>query len=144
METVERPGTSGGFQVAERRETTRKPTGETTVIQQVDANGRMYESGRTTVERSDTTENRAEFEATNGQLQLVRQTVTRTEGDRVMVDVYTPGVQGEPELSRRQIIEKSRSGTGVTSTISVQLTDGSGRLTAPRVVEETTCRGECK
>ena len=144
VETVERPAAGGGFEVAERRETTRKPTGETTVVQQVDMNGRMYESGRTTAERSGTTENRAEYEATNGRMQLVRQTVTRTDRDRVEVDVYTPDVQGQPQLSRRQIVEKTRSGTGLTSTVSVQLVDGSGRLTAPRVVEQTTCRGECR
>lgn len=143
VETIERPGVSGRFDLAERRETTRRSSGETTVVQQTDVNGRLYESARTTVERSGATENRAEYEATNGQMQFVRQTVTRTDGDRVQVDIYTPGLQGQPRLSRQQIIEKIRTADGVSSVTSVRLVDGSGRLSAPRVVQETRCAGQC-
>ena len=143
VETIERVGMTGGLQLTERRETARKPSGETTVVQQLDANGRLYQSGRTSLERTSTTENRAEYESTNGQMQLVRQTVTRRDGDRTEVDVFTPGPQGEPRLAQRQIVEKTRSNGGFTSAVSVQLTDGSGRLTSPRLVEETICKGEC-
>jgi len=143
VETTERPGLSGRFQVAERRETTRNPSGETTVVQQVDVNGRMFDSARTTVERSGSTENRAVYESTNGQMQLVRQTVTRTSGDRTEVDVYTPGLQGQPELSRQQVIDRVRSAEGVASVTSVRLVDGSGRLSPARVVEESRCTGPC-
>ena len=143
VETVERPGNSGGLELAERRETRRRPSGETTVVQQPDVNGRLYESARTTVERSGATENRAEYEATNGRMQLVRQTVTRADGERVEVDIYMPGLQGQPQLSRQQIIEKTPSADGAATVTSVRLVDGSGRLSPPRVVQETRCTGQC-
>jgi hypothetical protein len=144
VETVERPAVSGGLQVAERMETALRPSGETTIIQRPDANGRLSETGRTVVARDDSAENRAEYEATGGRMQLVRQTVTRTERDRTETDIFTPGLTGQPRLSHRQIVEKTRSASGVTSTLSVQLADGSGRLAPPRVAEETTCSGECE
>ena len=143
VETIERPSLSGGFQLAERRETARNSAGETTVVRRLDANGRLYESARTAVERTGTTEKRAEYQATNGRMELVRQTVTRTDGDRTEVDLFMPGAQGPPRLAQRHIVEQTRTAGGITSVVSVQLTDGSGRLTPPRVVEETTCTGEC-
>ena len=139
VETVERPEASGGLRVAERRETTKREAGETTVVQRPDLNGRLYEAARTSVERAGNTENRAEYDAITGQMRLVRQIVTRTDGDRTEVEVFTP-----TQLLQRQIVEKTRTGGGVTSVVSVQLPDAYGRLSTPRVVEETTCRGQCR
>ena len=164
--TIERPTVGGGFDmVAKREETERKSangdlTRNATTFQR-DMNGRLNETAREDVQqtkRGDTTEeNAARFEATNGQLQLVQQTVSKTVRagniERKEVNIFEPSLAGRaqqngaaPQLQRQQIIERTPSGKGTVETMSVRSTTPNepSRLGPAQKVQETVCIGECK
>jgi hypothetical protein len=165
--TVERPTLNASFNVIERREETSRTVApgkstETVVTQRPDPNGRMVDIGRRTAERTSTPagtiENVAEYEtAATGQMQLMRQVVTRavTAPDGVSrreVDTFEPSTAGRaaaagaaPQLTKRQIIETRPTPTGTVETISAAfpLESDPGRVGALRQVEQNVCTGDC-
>jgi hypothetical protein len=121
----------------------------------------MYETGREDsqqTKRGDIVEeNAARYEATNGKMQLVQQTVSRTKktgaGQETEVNVFQPDVAGRArasggaaQLREQQIIEKRPSGNGTVETMSVRWTspNSPGQLGPAQKVQETVCTGECK
>jgi hypothetical protein len=162
--TVERPTVNGSLETIEKKqETTRElspgNTERTAVRSARDTNGRFSEVGKEVVEvkktGDSTVENSAVYESTNGQLELVRQKVSRStkrgQDEDTVVDVFVPNAQGQagstkPQLLQRQVVEKQMTPSGAVETISVQRPSGpdSSRLGPPQKVEETVCTGKCK
>jgi hypothetical protein len=164
--TIERSTVNGTFDtVGKREETERKSANgdlnRNATIYQRDMNGRLYETGREEVQqtkRGDVTEeNAARYEATNGQLQLVEQKVSRTTktgpAQETEVNVFQPELVGRaqptgarPQLREQQIIEKRPAGNGTVETMSVRWAtpNAPGRLGPAQKVQETTCSGDCK
>jgi hypothetical protein len=160
--TVERTTLNQGLDVVEKTEqqeraTAAGRTSATSTTYQLGPNGRMTEVARRTAERTvsgdKSIENAAEYEsASTGQMRLARQTVTRAEPGRTEVDLFELQAPGQaaapdsvPQLTKRQVIERSASPKGVTETISVQfpLANDRSRLSELRKVEEVVCQGDC-
>jgi hypothetical protein len=156
---VERPTINGGLDIVEKREELRTDQQETLTVLRPDATGRFTETARRVVERrtenGTPVENVARYELGR----LVQQTVSRTEkvngAEQTIVDVFESelagrlrsgsGAEAQPALRERRIVERVPTGDGAVERVSVSRTDPSNpnRLTAPRVVEETVCKGDC-
>ncbi len=161
--TVERPTLNGSLEMIEKKEETARElspgnTERTAIRYGRDTNGRLSEIGKEVVEVKKTgdtsVENAAVYEATNGQLELVRQKVSRStkrgQIEDTVVDVFTGNAAGQvgnsrPQLLQRQVIEKQMTSNGAVETISVQRPNGTdpNRLGPPQKVEETICTGKC-
>ena len=162
--TVERPTLNGSLELIEKKqETTRELSPgniERTAVRSArDTNGRFSEIGKEVVEvkktGDSTVENAAVYESTNGQLELVRQKVSRStkrgQDEDTVVDVFVANAPGQagstkPQLLQRQVVEKQMTANGAVETISVQRPYGgdSNRLGPAQKVEETVCTGKCK
>ena len=164
--SIERPTLNGSLDMVEKREETRRetPSGDVTAnatTYQRDANGRLYEAAREDVSQikknNSVEENAAVYEATNGQLQLVKQTVSRTvkTGDSSLTEmqVFSPEIAGRtptpgsrPQLKEEKIIESRPTASGAVATTSIRSTspNAPGQLGPARKVEETIGTGECK
>lgn len=159
---VEGPTANGTFETIERTEAETRELGAgkiagTSTVSRLDTNGRFQAVARSTTERTETAgavvENAAHYESVaTGRMRLMRQTVSRTAGTRTEVDVFEPSVAGravendaKPQLTRRQVVERTPSPAGMTETVTVQLaeTGEPGRLGAARRVEQIVCTGEC-
>jgi hypothetical protein len=162
--TVERPTVNGSLETIEKKEEITRElspgnTERTAIRSARDTNGRFSEVGKEVVEvkktGDSTVENAAVYESTNGQLELVRQKVSRStkrgQNEDTVVDVFLANAPGQvgnskPQLSQRQVIEKQMTANGAVETISVQRPYGSdpNRLGPAQKVEETVCTGKCK
>lgn len=160
--SVERPTLNGSVELVEKREENVRTQADGSGSQSVtvfkrDSNGRFDETAKETMERkvsgNRVTENSAVYEATNGRLDLVKQTVANIQkaGNKEVkeVNVFVPDTAGKvssdrrPQLQSQQIIEKSISPGGSTEVLSVRRASDAG-LGAAQKVSETVCRGECK
>ncbi len=161
---VERPTLNGAIQLVERREESLRalPGGaasQSVSVYKRDSNGNFGETAKETMERTvsggKTIENSVVYEATNGRLDLVRQTVANIDktatGEVREVNVFVADAPGrvagsadrKPQLQQQQIIEKSAVAGGTTETLKVRRATDAG-LSAPQKVSETVCRGDCK
>lgn len=149
--TVERPSINGGFQLAEKRETSENPAASNTIVYRTGENGGMYEALRETAVRTHDAggaivENAAQYAVgTSGKLELAQQTVTRTlkqpDGrESTTVDILRP-----QQLKQQKVVERRPIAGGFEEVVSLRQATlaNPDRLGAPRVVRETTCRGKC-
>ena len=153
---VERPTPNGAMEAVERREvastTSGAKTAEEVVTYQRDANGRMTPVTKLVREAVSSggvvNENIAEYEsASTGEMRIRQQSTARVEptGTRE-VTVYQPDAQGQLRLFQHQSIEKTKTPTGATETVSVRmpLPSDPAKLGPARKVEERVCTGECR
>jgi hypothetical protein len=164
---VEKPSVNGSFDVAEKRtlnsQTTPDGKKEDETVYLRDTNGRLYTAQRSaTVETkkgNETVSNTAIYEAgVNGDLSLARQKVAKTvvKADGSITeetelfgrasDGRARDASAGPQLTEKRVIETQKASDGaVVKRESVQLpsVNDPNRLTAPREVSETVCRGEC-
>jgi hypothetical protein len=164
---VEKKSLSGSFEVAEKRSATSEPTSdgkkESEEVYLRDTNGNLYEAQRsaTTETRSgnQTVSNTAIYEpGVNGNLALAKQnvvtTTTKPDGSSSQeIAIFGRASDGHaheagapPSLTEKRVIERQKGvGGAIVQTESVQLpsVNDPGRLSAPRTVSETVCRGEC-
>ena len=153
---VERPTPNGTMEAVERRDlastTSGAKTAEEAVTYQRDPNGRMTPVTKTVREAVNSggvvNENIAEYESVStGQMRIRQQSTARVEptGTRE-VTVYQPDAQGELRLFQHRIIEKAKTPTGATETVSVRmpLPSDPAKLGPARKVEERVCTGECR
>jgi hypothetical protein len=166
--TTERPTANGSMEVVERRNsTTRESNGaanQEALIYRRDLNGGFSVVARETVERAErngqTIENAARYEATNGSLQLVQQTVSRTTkvpgsaGETQEIEVYTSSQPGRADagagtaryLKEQRLVERRPgSGNSVVESVSVRRPSDAdpSRLGPYQKVQETVCTGKC-
>jgi hypothetical protein len=164
---VEKPSVNGSFDVAEKRtlnsQTLADGKKEDETVYLRDANGRLYTAQRSATEEkkkgNETVSNTAVYEAgVNGDLSLARQKVAKTtvkpDGSSVEeTELFGRASDGRaressagPQLTEKRVVETQKASDGsVVKRESVQLPSANdpGRLTAPRTVSETVCRGEC-
>ena len=165
--TIDRPNVNGGFAAAEKR--TLVATGpkdnqqSSETIDRPDPNGRFRPAERrdttTTTTGATTTNNTATYQSDqNGKFQLARQSVATTTKDAsggsvTSTDVFAADQPGyprstadKPHLQEQQTTQRKVGPDGsVTETVMVRsatLNDPS-RLSAPKVVSETVCKGQC-
>jgi hypothetical protein len=160
--TVERPTASSGFAVVEKIEEQERfaapgRVSASATTWQRDSNGRLNEVAKRSAERTTegerTVENTVEYEsASTGQMRLMRQVVTKSEGARTEVEVFEPQAAGRavssdarPQLSKRQVIERTSRPNGMVESVSVQfpMPNDPRRLTPLQKVEEFVCQGDC-
>ena len=162
---VERPTLNGGLEMVEKRDETLRESKSgdadmTATVYKRDTNGRLSEAAKQTMQRTvngpTAVENAAVYEATNGSLSLVKQTVSTISkasngAEHKETNVFVPNALGrvdsgsKPQLLEQQIIEKTPTAGGSVEILSVRrATDNPGKLGAPQKVAESVCRGECK
>jgi hypothetical protein len=164
---LEKKSVNGSYEVAEKRSATSEPTSdgkkESETVYLRDTNGNLYEAQRsaTTETRTgnQTLTNTAVYEPTvNGSLSLTKQNVVKTtskpDGSSVQeVETFGRASDGRareagaaPALTEKRVIEREKgAGGAIVQKESVQLpsVNDPGKLSPPRTVSETVCRGEC-
>jgi hypothetical protein len=166
---IERPTVNGALEQVEKTELTKRESNgganatENSTVYRRDANGRFFEAARASIEQTahngSSEENAAVYEAgPGGQMQLVRQTVSRTvktgnNGEQKEINVFEPALAGrvneagssKPVLREQRVIAKSATANGAVEAVSVRRTSPSdpGRLGPAQKVEETVCTGKC-
>lgn len=127
---------------------------QTTTVSSPDVNGRFRETARriTDYRKSRTgviTITSSEYAATNGMgMSLVKQEVRRIAGNHTEVDVYEPSAPGraatgEPQLVRRQNIDRTTANGQIVELTTVQPVGTDGKLEAPRPADRRVCTGQC-
>jgi hypothetical protein len=159
---IQRPTVNGSLEVVEKKELVKResPGGsesQNLTVLQRDMNGRFDETAKQVLEKTvvngRTLENVATYEATNGQMQLIRQTVSQevTGSNQKEVDVFEVGQAGRagdsrPQLRERKLIEKTPTANGAVERISLRrpLESDPNRLGDAQKVGEVICTGKCK
>lgn len=162
---VERPSINGNFELAERYVSSSTVAGENKEIQEStffrDATGRWSEISRAVVRETKkgdvTSEQSDRYEpGSDGRLRLAIQSVASTTknpdgSESRVVDVYSTGMDGVADgnklaMKERRFFEKRTAADGsVVESLSVSLpiNNNPNRLTEPKKVQETVCKGAC-
>lgn len=162
---VARPTLNGGLDTVERRSSTivkaGEKTSEDTLTYRKDANGSFYTAARAVKESEKkegrTVENTATYASgERRQLELTGQTVaeitTRPDGSETrQVNVFgtsAPGrpATGQPTLREQQIVEKTKTQSGVVETLSIRrpAVDNPNALGPVTKISEKVCTGPCQ
>ena len=162
---VARPTLNGGLDTVEKRSSTIVTAGEKvnadTLTYRRDNNGTFYAAAREVKETDNkngvTVENTANYiSGERRQLELVGQTVAETtkraDGSETrQVNVFGTGAPGRPAtgqavLREQQIIEKTKTATGVVETFSVRrpAVDNPNALGPAQKIAEKVCTGPCR
>ena len=162
---VARPTLNGGLDTVEKRSSTIVTAGEKvnadTLTYRRDNNGTFYAAAREVKETDNkngvTVENTANYiSGERRQLELVGQTVAETtkraDGSETrQVNVFGTGAPGRPAtgqavLREQQIIEKTKTATGVVETFSVRrpAVDNPNALGPAQKIAEKVCTGPCQ
>ncbi len=159
---IQRPTLNGSLEIVEKKELVKResPGGsesQNLTVLQRGINGRFGETAKQVLEKTvadgRTVENIAVYEATNGQMQLVRQTVSRevTGSNQKEVDVFEVGQAGReggsrPQLREQRLVEKTPAANGTVERISIRrpLDSDPNRLGNAQNVGEVICTGTCK
>ena len=162
---VARPTLNGGLDTVEKRSSTIVTAGEKvnadTLTYRRDNNGTFYAAAREVKETDNkngvTVENTANYiSGERRQLELAGQTVAETtkraDGSETrQVNVFGTGAPGRPAtgqavLREQQIIEKTKTATGVVETFSVRrpAVDNPNALGPAQKIAEKVCTGPCQ